>query len=178
MKIGSIIYDLVETFCVSAVVIFAIYGSVGSIELVWGASMEPTFHTGERILVDKLFRKFDRGEVVVLYPPGKDSRHFIKRIIGLPGDVFKIYNCKVLISQDGIKYSLEEDYLPKDICTQGGLELEEGRSIKVPEDSYIVLGDNRPNSADSRVFGAVKAEKILGRVVFRFWPLTKMGFVL
>jgi signal peptidase I len=178
MNLKQILLDLIETFCVSAIVIYIVYSTIGSIEMVWGASMEPNFHTGERILVDQIFRKFDRGDIVVLSPPGDSGRHFIKRIIGIPGDVFKVYNCKVYISRDGNRSYLQEGYLPEDICTGGGPEIKEGRSIKVPDGSYLVLGDNRGNSVDSRFFGLVTTKNIIGKVVFCFWPLPKLGFVL
>jgi signal peptidase I len=177
-KLKSLTIDLFETFCVSALVIFGVYSTIGSIEMVWGESMEPNFHTGERILVDKIFHKYTRGDIVVLNPPKQDNRHFIKRIIGIPGDVFKVYNCKVYVSRDGSKFYLQEGYLPEDICTTGGTEIKEGRAVKIPEGSFLVLGDNRGNSIDSRYFGLITSKEVVGKVVYRFWPLPKLGFVL
>ncbi len=172
--------EMFETFLSSILVLFVIYMWVAMPEMVYGASMEPNFHTGERILVEKItkhFRDFERGEVVVLNPPEKDNIDYIKRIVGLPGDIIKVKDCGVYISSDGKKFKLQEDYLPTGTCTTEGPMLKEGRSVKIDAGSYMVFGDNRDESADSRVFGLVKQDRILGRVVFRFWPLNKIGFI-
>src|SRR3972149_1502731 len=101
--VKNIITELVETLVVSFVVIFLIYKFIASMEVVSGASMEPNFDTGERILVDKvspLLKKYRRGEVVVLSPPNEPNKHYIKRVVGIPGDTFKILECKVLITNN------------------------------------------------------------------------------
>ncbi len=102
-------------------------------EVVWGASMEPNFYTGERILVEKItkhFQEYERGEVVVLHPPGSDNIDYIKRIIGIPGDIVKILDCKIYISRDGSKFELQEDYIYNGICTADGSKIKAGRSLK------------------------------------------------
>lgn len=178
-KFKFAIIELVETFIVSFLVIFMIYQFIASMEVVSGASMEPNFDTGQRILVDKvspLFKPFRRGEVVVLTPPNDLDKHYIKRIIGLPGDIIKIFECKVYIIASGEQYELKEDYLSKDTCTTGGIMLTDGRSMQLNSDEYIVLGDNRTYSVDSRYFGVVTRKELLGRVIFRFWPLNVAGF--
>ena len=181
MNIKRHFYEVAESFLTSLVVVLVLYITIGSVEVVWGASMEPNFETGERILVDKIsenFREYERGEVVVLVPPTEDSKHFIKRVIGLPGDIIKVFECKIYIYRDGNQFTLDEEYLGSSACTLGGNEfLQEGRSVEIKEGSYVVMGDNRRNSLDSRVFGMVKASDIVGRVVFRFWPPGKLGFV-
>ena len=164
----------------SLVVILAIYMVIASVEVVQGASMEPNFHTGERILVDRVsknLKNFERGEIVVFYPPNDDSVHYIKRVIGIPGDIFKIVDCNVLISREGEKFKLDETYLKDGICTAGGVKVSEGRSLRIEENQYLLLGDNRPVSIDSRMLGLVDRNRIIGRVVFRFWPINEMGFV-
>lgn len=173
------ISDIVETLIVSFVVITIIYSFLAMPELVWGASMEPNYHTGERILVEKVtknFKPFVRGDVVVLHPPENDNIDYIKRIIGVPGDIIKVLDCRVYVSRDGVRYELQEDYLATNTCTSEGPSLQEGRSLKIPDGSYLVLGDNRSKSLDSRVFGVIAEDKIIGRVVFRFWPIDKFGF--
>ena len=179
-KFKSFFIELLETFLTTLIVLFIIYATVAMPEQVVGASMEPNFHTGERILVEKLtkhFKSFERGDVVVLNPPGNESSDYIKRIIGIPGDIVKVFDCQVYISTDGKKYVLDETYLPERTCTSEGPRLKEGRSIKIEENEYLVLGDNRARSSDSRYFGLVEANSILGRVIFRFWPLDKLGFI-
>lgn len=164
----------------SAIVLFAIYLWVAMPETVFGASMEPNFYTGERVIVDKVtkhFREFSRGDVVVLNPPGNDDIDYIKRIVGIPGDIVKIKDCNVYISVNGEKFILREEYLSPQICTSTSSWLKEGHSLKIDGGFYLVLGDNREESADSRIFGLVSKDRILGRVIFRFWPLGKLGFL-
>ena len=180
MKIKSFLFELAETFLTSLIVILTLYVLVASIEVVWGASMEPNFHSGERILVDKItkyLKDYKRGEVVVFYPPNDDSKHYIKRVVGIPGDIIKIIDCKVLISRDGKKFELEEVYLAEDVCTAGSSLIKEGRSLKIKEGQYLLLGDNRGASLDSRVLGLVDRERVIGRVIFIFWPISNIGFV-
>ncbi len=173
------VLEIIETFLSSIIILFLIYMWIAMPEVVWGASMEPNYFTGERILVEKitkLYKDFGRGEVVVLNPPGNNSADYIKRIVGMPGDIVKIFDCKVYIFKDSKKFELQEDYLPNGRCTGEGTVIQEGRALKVPADSYMVLGDNREVSADSRYFGFVKRDRILGRVIFRFWPINRIGF--
>lgn len=176
----SIVTELIETVLSSVVVIFIIYTTIAIPEQVQGASMEPSFYSGERILVEKVtkhLKDFETGEIVVLHPPNNDNVDFIKRIIAVPGDIVKIYNCHVYINRNGNKYKLEEPYLDEDICTAAGGRLSEGRSYKLDNNEYLVLGDNRNRSADSRSFGFITKERIVGRVVFRFWPISQIGYI-
>lgn len=180
MPLKQFLYDIAETVFSSVAVLLVLYMTIALPEMVWGSSMEPNFYTNERILVErvtKYFKPYQRGEIVVFVPEG-ESRHLIKRIVGVPGDVFKIFNCDIYISTGGERFKLVESYLGDSICTEGGNELKEGRSIKLQEDEYVLLGDNRGVSLDSRVFGIVKKNKIIGRVIFRFWPISKIGFVI
>lgn len=176
----SFFIELIETFISSLVVILVLYMWVALPEQVWGQSMEPNFHTGERVLVEKItlhFEHFKRGDVVVLHPPENDSIDYIKRIVALPGEMVKILDCKVYISQNGTTFELSEPYLAMGTCTAGGPAIREGRFFKLDDNQYFVLGDNRGNSADSRYFGPVDSNRILGKAVLRFWPLNKMGFL-
>lgn len=173
MSKKEVILELIETFITSFVVLMLIYWWVALPEVVSGASMEPTIFDGERILVERItknFKSFDRGDIVVLHPPENDNIDYVKRIVGVPGDVVKILDCNVYVSRDGEKFRLEEPYLEGGTCTSGGKSLREGRSIRLDEDEYVVLGDNRTKSADSRLFGTLKEDRIIGRVVLRFWP--------
>lgn len=181
-KIGgkSFFFEMLETLVSSVIVILVIYSTVAFPELVVGSSMEPSFYTGERILVEKLskhFSPFKRGDVVVLHPPGNDTIDYVKRIVGVPGDVVKIFDCKVYIKNGDESFLYEENYLKDDVCTVGGAKIKDGRSFKIEEDSFLVLGDNREHSLDSRAFGLITKGRIVGRVVVKFWPLAKMGFV-
>lgn len=180
LQAKGLMYEIIETFVISFILITVIYNWIALPELVWGASMEPTFYSGERILVEKVsprFKNFQRGEIVVLHPPDNNRLDYIKRVIGLPGDVVKVFNCRVYITRDDKKFELEESYLESNACTKEGLQFKEGRSVKLGEDEYFVLGDNRDRSLDSRVFGTVIRKEIIGRVALRFWPLSKFGVI-
>ena len=180
MKENNFFLDILETVLSSLIVIFIIYMTIAVPEQVSGSSMEPNFHTGERILVEKIskhFKNFDRGEVIVLNPPGNDNIDYIKRIVGIPGDIIKVMDCSVYVLRDGKRFKLDENYLSKNTCTQGGPDLMDGRSLKIESGLFLVMGDNLDNSADSRFFGLVEQKRIVGRAVFRFWPLTRIGFI-
>lgn len=164
----------------SILVLFLLYKFVAMPEVVHGASMYPTFETGERVLMERItkhFKPLKRGEVVIFHPPNNDDIDYIKRIVAIPGDIIKIKDCRVYINRYGEKFLLEEQYLPPDACTIDGPQLKEGRSLRLGDNEYAVMGDNRTNSVDSRVFGVVDGGRILGRVIFRFWPPEKLGFL-
>lgn len=138
--------------------------------IVSGASMEPNFHNGEYLIIDELtyeFRPPERGEVVVFRYPLNPSEFFIKRIVGLPKETVEIENGK--ISVNGAAF--EEPYLENSLKTAPDIK------IILDEGEYFVLGDNRPHSSDSRLWGALPKNKIMGRALLRLWPIAKAGFV-
>lgn len=180
MKTRETIVEIAETIIVSYIVLIVIFKLIAFPEQVSGASMNPTLATGDRILVQrvsKLYRDFVRGEVVVLTPPGDDDIHYVKRIVGLPGDIIKISDCQVFVTKQGEKFGLDETYLPPTVCTGGGTVIKEGRALRLGDNEYMVLGDNRENSSDSRFFGVVTRDRILGTVIFRFWPPKEAGYL-
>lgn len=135
--------------------------------------MEPNFEGGDYLIVDEIsyrLRSPARGEVIVFKNPQNQSQRFIKRIIGLPGETVEFKAGRIMISEDSEKFvPLDElAYLP--ISTQTNPRMFE--IITLNKDEYFVLGDNRLNSSDSRVFGSLPRENIVGRVVFRAWPFT------
>lgn len=139
---------------------------------VEGASMEPNFENGEYLLVDELsyyFRPVERGEVLVFRYPLDTSKYYIKRVIGLPKETVEIKNGQVKIYNE--KYSdglvLDESYLPKNLTTTGEIKK------KLADDEYFVLGDNRAVSYDSRRWGALTKDDIIGRVWVRAWPINR-----
>ena len=136
--------------------------------------MEPTFVDREYLLVDEISYRFHeptRGEVVVFRYPLDPSAFFIKRVVGLPGDTVDIRNGKVIVTndehQDGVV--LDELYLGP-----GGHSGLETHAVLNPNE-YFLLGDNRSASLDSRNFGPVKEEFLIGRVWVRGWPLERFG---
>lgn len=133
---------------------------------VRGASMEPNFHDYEYLVVDELsyrLREPARGEVVVLKDPLDPSQYFIKRIIGLPGEHIVVRDGAVRIN--GKKLD-ETQYLDESVRTTGHDD------VTLQEDEYYLMGDNRPASLDSRVFGPLKKSEFVGRTWIRAWPLT------
>lgn len=174
----NVILEIIESFITSFVVLSAIYLFLAFPEIVSGASMEPNIHDGERILVEKVTKYFSptpfkRGDIVVLHPPGDDSIDYVKRVIGLPGETVGYMDCKVVISDGSGNKTLEEPYLYEDTCTADAM----GKSRRLEDNEYVVLGDNRGKSADSRVFGPIAADRIVGKVIFRFWPLNTISFL-
>ncbi len=140
---------------------------------VRGQSMEPNFHNGDYLIIDELtyqFRAPQRGEVVVFKYPNDPSQRYIKRIIGLPGETIKIQSGGVSIYKDDVLQTLDEaDYLAPFLQTSGDTE------ITLNQDEYFVLGDNRPLSADSRRWGTLPEEDIIGRVILRAWPFVALA---
>jgi signal peptidase I len=136
-------------------------------------SMTPTLKVHDRVLVNKLSYKLHpvhRGDIVVFEAPeGSDPGidDLVKRVIGLPGETISAHGGHVYI--DGKR--LSEPYLPRGVST-GAFS-----PVTLQPDHYWVMGDNRDNSKDSRVFKAIAKSDIVGRVFFRIWPLSRLGFM-
>jgi signal peptidase I len=165
----SVLRDLIGTILPALVIAFIIHAFLAQGTRVYGQSMEPNFHTNERLIVEKLSYRFhspQRGDVIVLSDPSGGPELLIKRVVGLPAERISISDGRVFV--DGVP--LDESYLVQ--STQGA-----GRSWTVPPLSVFVLGDNRGASRDSRFFGPVAFEQILGRAVFRYWPMAQIGLV-
>lgn len=150
-----------------------------------GSSMLPNYHSGDRLYTNKLSHWFNgtdlgrvlgldykRGDVVVVDKPGL-GLSLIKRIVGLPGERIEIRDGNVYIN--GI--ALKEEYLDDSIETKGAVFLQENKEVLVPEDSYFVMGDNRPVSNDSRYIGFINKDWISGKIFLRIWPVDKFGFI-
>lgn len=136
---------------------------------VEGTSMYPELDDDERIIVNKLvYRIVDvkRGDVVIFRFPKDTRKSFIKRVVGLPGETIELV--------DGVTYvngeALHEPYVPDTYRTEETLP-----PVKVPIDSYFVMGDHRTTSNDSRSWGPVARKYVYGRADLRCWPLSKFG---
>ncbi|MGC8780645.1 MAG: signal peptidase I [Anaerolineae bacterium] len=161
--------DLAGTLLPAVVIALLIHAFLAQATRVYGQSMEPNLHSDERLVVEKLSYRFHgprRGDIVVLHDPAGGPELLIKRVIGLPGERVTIADGRVYI--DGM--ALDEPYITQG--TQGS-----GRTWIVPPLSVFVMGDNRGASRDSRVFGPVSLDQIIGRAAFRYWPLTEIGVV-
>lgn len=169
----SSVLEIVEITAVAFAAVFLIRSYLVQPFLVSGSSMVPNFYDGDYLLVDELtyrFRAPERGEVVVFRYPKDSSVYFIKRIIGLPGEKVVIKDNKVTIFNDSNKegFSLDEKYLI------GTAPVSSNTEFQVSADSYFVLGDNRAYSFDSRSWGTLPKNDVVGLVQFRLWPPTSM----
>lgn len=147
--------------------------------MVDGDSMEPTLTNGDYLLLNK-FSDIERFDIVVFPPPDKEDTQYVKRVIGLPGDTIEYREDVLYVNGEETEQSFLTDssaenesiYLSGDftLLTLLGVET-------VPEGQYFVLGDNRLNSRDSRSFGFIDEESVLGKVSFRYWPMEEIGAV-
>jgi signal peptidase I len=139
---------------------------------VEGTSMLPRLHDGERIFVNKLIYydeyrwapKVDRGDIVVFWYPRDPSKSYIKRVIGLPGDTVEIHDGLVRVNGK----DLQETYLDPRLNASHRSEA----PVHVDLNYYFVMGDNRDNSSDSRIWGLVPKKYVYGKAMFRYWPLS------
>ena len=143
-----------------------------------GDSMVPTLHDHDRLILNKV-STVDRFDVIVFDAPDDPGKQYIKRVIGLPGDTVEVQDDQLYIN--GKEYS--ENYLDSSLYQLEAWEnYTEDFSLsslvdkqQVPADSYFVMGDNRLNSKDSRSFGFVKKEQVIGTAEFRIWPFDALG---
>lgn len=153
--------------------------------IVDGPSMQPNFHTGERIIVNKIIydiRGPKHGEVVVFHVPS-EGRDFIKRVIGVPGDEVKVEGDTVTVNGQVVQETYIQDVLNEKhnnnelYNTEANFPNEQVTDGTVPEGYVFVLGDNRSNSTDSRRIGYVPYGDIIGRADLVFWPLKDIEFI-
>lgn len=141
--------------------------------VVDGASMHPTFENLDYLIVDEVlyhFRPPARGDVIVFRYPNNPSIFYIKRIIGLPNETVSInHGVVTIISATGDRTALAEPYIVNDDATYT-------KDVMLNVGEYFVLGDNRPNSSDSRVWGPLSRKDIIGRVDLRLLPISQSGF--
>jgi len=165
----SWIRDLALSILIAVVLIVFIYQPVK----VEGTSMMPTLQNQERIFINKFTYRFgigkiERGDTVVFWFPGDVSKSYIKRVIGLPGDLVEIDRGTVIVNGK----RLTEDYVPEKYRDYQSMPPE-----RIGPGHYFVLGDHRISSNDSRSWGTVPRQNIYGKAVFVYWPLDKIGRV-
>jgi signal peptidase I len=140
--------------------------------VVDGESMHPTFENLDYLIIDELSYRFEapaRGDVIVFRYPLNPSVFYIKRIIGLPGETVSITQGTASITTaDGSSFTLAEPYISAEDASYN-------QKVTLGAGQYFVMGDNRPNSSDSRVWGPLPAKDIVGRVLLRLLPLSKIG---
>lgn len=176
-RIYAILIDLVETLVIAGAIFVVIYAFLFRPFQVNGQSMYPNYRDGEYILTNLIGLKvgnISRGEVLVFQAPTDKEKDFIKRVIGLPGDKISLVAGKIHVNGQLLD---ESSYLASDVKTFGGAFLGEGETVVVPEGSYFVLGDNRSFSSDSREWGFVPNNKMIGKSFFVYWPVNEMRLV-
>src|SRR6266566_753468 len=168
-----LIRDLIFALMIAALVVVFVVQPVK----VEGTSMLPRLHDGERIFVNKLIYydeyrwapKLDRGDIVVFWFPDDPSKSYIKRVIGLPGETVEVQEGHVRVN--GI--DLDEGYLNQQL----NMSHASRPPTYVKPGYYFVMGDNRDNSSDSRIWGLVPKKYIYGKALFRYWPLTNATLI-
>lgn len=174
-KIGVFLLDIVETVVIALAIFVVIYLFAAQPHQVRGASMQPNFQNGEYILTDKISYKFrnpERGEVVIFRAPKNQELDYIKRVVGLPGEHVKIEKGNIYINGK----NLTESYLPHEPIFTGTF-LQEGQENILGEGEFFVMGDNRNHSSDSRDWGPIIKDLIVGKAILRYWPVNEIGFI-
>jgi len=187
--VGGFLWEVVKVFLWAIVIIVPIRMFLFQPFFVQGASMEPNFQDGDYLIVNefgykqtsiiiagkhlftvKSFKDPQRLDTIVFRYPKNPQQFFIKRVIGLPNEQVKIENGKVIIyneqNPEGINLN-ENGYIAKNVITNGNV------NIKLKNNEYFVLGDNRNASYDSRGWGVLPQKDIIGKVLLRAWPITK-----
>ncbi|OGK14713.1 signal peptidase I [Candidatus Roizmanbacteria bacterium RIFCSPLOWO2_01_FULL_37_16] len=170
------VMDILETIVFIGSLFIVVYFFIMQPNQVKGASMEPTFYSGEYILTSKITYKFrspHRGDVVIFKSPKNPDIDYIKRIVGLPGDKVVILEGKLYLNDE----LLTEPYISAATNLWESGFSKEGQPVNVPDNMVFVMGDNRPRSSDSREFGPVPIEAVIGEVFFRYFPASKLGFI-
>jgi signal peptidase I len=169
----GLLKDLFTLALLIVIVVIPIRTFVVSPFVVDGDSMFPTFKNLDYLIVDEFVYRIKspaRGDVIVFRYPAKPSIFYIKRVIGLPGETVSIDHGVVTITTvAGKKLSLAEPYIQREDATYT-------KSVTLLPDEYFVMGDNRPNSSDSRVWGPLPEKDIIGRVDLRLLPIQEVGF--
>jgi len=164
-------WELAHDLSIAVIFCFFLITFVAQAFRVQGASMEPLLHDEERIVVNKFvyrFRPVERGDVVVFWYPRDPSVSFIKRVVGLPGDVVEIRHGMLHVNGRRV----EEDYVAGRFR-----DGDDYPPTEVRRGYYFVLGDHRNSSNDSRSWGEVPERYIYGKAFFRFWPLGRLGLI-
>lgn len=170
-KLSSVFAEFVELTIIGASVFFLVYLTLGQKLEITGDSMYPTLENGEHIVAEKISTKLKpiaRGNIVVFEHPQDPKRLLIKRVVGLPNENILLQNGNVYINNTLLE-SAEETF--------GKNIIQDGVEYKIPDDSYILMGDNRDNSVDSRSIGSIKRELIVGKALLVYYPLGNFRLV-
>lgn len=166
------VLEIIQFAVIALVIVLPIRMFIAQPFIVSGASMEETFHTGEYLIVDQVSYRFEkpvRGDVIIFRYPRDPSKFFIKRVIGLPGDTIRIDGNVVTITNEANPdgFTLSESYIKS---------MEPTTNLKetLGDREYFVMGDNRDQSSDSRIWGVLQEENIIGRALVRLFPVDEV----
>lgn len=163
--------DLLQSLVIAAVLALIIRSFLFTPFYIPSPSMEPTLYPGDRIIVNRLAYRLgepQRGDVVVFRYPLDPSRDYVKRVVAVGGDTVE--------ARDNVLYINGQPQPPASYLPPGVVYSDFG-PIKVPPNNYFMMGDNRNNSADSRVWGTLDRKLIIGKAVLVYWPLNHIGLI-
>lgn len=172
-KLGAFFMDILEVIVLAVGIFLIVYLLILRPHKIKGQSMHPNFPDGEYLLTEKVTYYRDdpqRGDVVVFKPPISEDE-FIKRVIALPGENVMVLNGRVFVNDTELK----EDYIK--VNTNSGGFLSEGEKYIVPDGNYVVMGDNRPHSSDSRAWGPITKDVITGKAWVIYYPFNLAGMI-
>ena len=169
-------FNFFQTLFILVSAFLIVYFFIGQLLEVTGNSMYPNFKDKEQLVAEKISIKskgLKRGDIAILKHPFQKDKLLIKRVIGLPGEKIKIEGGYVFINGE----KLEESYLPENTYTKGGKTLEEGFEYTIRDNSYVVMGDNRGESTDSREWGYVNKDLFVGKGVLIYYPISELRII-
>jgi signal peptidase I len=176
-KVYSVFIDIMQTILLAASIFLVIYIFIFRPFQVSGDSMFPNYKDKQYILTNLIGLRFSlpiRGDVIVFKAPPDPEKDFIKRVIGEPGDTVLIKDGFVYVN--GVQLD-ESAYLGSDVRTYGGKFMQDGVAVVVPQGDYLVMGDNRPYSSDSREWGFITKSEVIGKSFFVYWPVNSMEVI-
>ncbi|MFZ5596297.1 MAG: signal peptidase I [Bacillota bacterium] len=167
-KQGSFLVEILKSLAIAIVLALFIRTFLLQTFYIPSESMVPTLKINDHVIADKISYRFSdprRGDIIVFMPPLPSEKYpYVKRLIGLPGETVELKDNRVYINGEPI----EEKYLPE------GLKFRNYGPVTVPDNSYFMMGDNRNNSSDSRVWGFLPEKMIIGKAVVLYWPLDRV----
>ncbi len=175
-KVYLFFLDALQTILLAASVFLVIYIFLFRPFQVSGESMFPTFKNKEYILTNLItirISELKKGDVIVFHAPNDDEKDYIKRVMGTAGDAIFLRDGDVYVNNEKVD---ESAYLTG-VKTYGGSFLHEGEIVRIPEGHYFVMGDNRPFSSDSREWGFLPKEEVIGKSFFVYWPFNTARLV-
>ena len=170
----SFLWEIFKIAVIALIIVLPIRYFLFQPFIVKGESMAPNLESGDYLIIDEISYRFSdlqRGDIVVFNYPKDPSQRFIKRVIGLPGETISVNNGQVQVTTNGQAVTLDESYLPEGLQTSGSI------TITLSNGEYFVMGDNRQFSYDSRAWGTVERNDIIGKAFLRLFPINDLSYI-